>query len=115
MSSAPTQINRPKFIPNQRIYSLGLTPEERFKAREYLQLEKLPDHGRRESDDSELRQIDEAADPYRNRWREEPSRFELLANPDHKRVCITVSAGWGNRKPWSNWLLCDSRTIPITS
>ncbi len=98
MSAASKEIKRPKFIPDQRIYSLDLTPEERFKAREYLQLEKLPDHGRRESEDPELRQADEAAEIYRNRWREEPSRFKLLADPAHKRVCITVSAGVGKSK-----------------
>lgn len=98
MSTAHQETQQPKFIPDQRIYSLDLTPQERFKAREYLQLEKLPDHGRRKSEDPEQRQADEAAEIYRNRWREEPSRFKLLADPAHKRVCITVSAGVGKSK-----------------
>ena len=50
------------------------------------------------ADDPELLQLDEAAQSYRNRWREESSRFELLADPAHKRVCITVSAGVGKSK-----------------
>ncbi len=98
MPAPSIQIDLPKFIPQQSIYSLQLTPSERFRARDYLQLEKLPDLGTSRSDDPELQRSEEMAREYRNRWVEEPSRFALLADPSHRRVCITVSAGTGKSK-----------------
>ena len=92
------QIDRPQFIPQQVIYSLQLTAQERFRARDFLQLEKLPDRGLRASDDPEFQHSEELAREFQNRWIAEPSRFELLADPSHRRVCITVSDGVGKSK-----------------
>jgi hypothetical protein len=79
------------FIHDQRIFTLELAPHEHASAHDYLQIERLPDLGRQDQQSP----FETDADRYRSRWKQAPSRSELLGDVSRRRVCITVGAGCG--------------------